>query len=78
MIAQIGMLLQLCVLEALPAEEDVRPPRGHREPPDGGHDAVVHPLGLLAGQALEGGAVAGVLRAGEDDHAEVVGFWDVA
>ena len=43
-IAQVGVLLELRVVEALPAVEDARLARLGGEPAERAHDGVAHPL----------------------------------
>ena len=66
------MLLELGVVEDVPAEHDVGVPRGHGEPAERGEQGVVHPLRLPARDPLQGGAVAAVLRHAENENAGVV------
>ena len=77
-VAEVGVLLEFRVVEALAAVEDPRPARLRGEPAQRTHDRVPHPLSLPAGDALGDRLVADVLRRGEDDDARVVRRGNVA
>ena len=77
-VAEVGVLLEFRVVEALAAVEDPRPARLRREAAQRAHDRVPHPLPLPAGDALGDRLVADVLRRGEDNDGRVVRRGDVA
>ena len=62
MVAEVGVLLELRVVEALSAVEDPRPARLRREPAQRTHDRVTHPLrcksiDVRVHDRIQGGAV---------------------
>ena len=78
MIAQVGVLLELRVVEALAAVEDARLARLRGEPSERAHDGVAHPAALPTGDPRRHRPVADVGRGREHDHRRVGGGGHVA
>lgn len=76
-IAEVRVLLQLGVFEAVAAEEDVGAPGGGGEAAQGHNQGAVHPLLLAAGDPLEHRPIPAVLRLAQDYHCQVIHVFDV-